>query len=63
MKVTLHFDTPSDLVDFIDEIVAPQYKPLPAGASSITGTFREAEIELARNAYYAQVDTEAQGAK
>jgi hypothetical protein len=54
VKVTLHFDTPSELVEFIDEIAATRYKPLPADATSITGEFREAEIELARNAYYAQ---------
>lgn len=56
VKVTLHFDSASDLVDFVDEIAAPKYKPLPADATSITGEFREAEIELAKNAYYAQAE-------
>ena len=55
VKVTLNFDTAADLVDFIDEIAATRYKPLPAGATSISGEFREAEVELAKNAYYAQV--------
>jgi len=56
MKATLIFDSPSELAEFIDEIAANQHKPLPAGAASITGEFREAEIELARNAYFARVE-------
>lgn len=55
MKVELVFDSHHDLVDFIDESGAGHYKPLPAESISIAGEFRDAEVELARNAYYAEV--------
>lgn len=61
MKATLLFDSPSDLVDFIDEIAANHFKPLPEASQTITGEFRDAEIELARNAYGAQVQLEPAG--
>ena len=54
MKISLAFDSHYDLVDFVDEIAAKHLKPLP-DATSITGEFRDAEIELAKNAYGATV--------
>ncbi|TCZ73738.1 hypothetical protein [Flaviaesturariibacter aridisoli] len=56
MKASLRFPSIQDLREYLDEIGVPEETSRKISSSSTFGEFTEAQLELARNAFKAEIE-------